>query len=53
MEVKKRSESIPGIERVFVFFFFNINVVSTKNVCMFERQGDTDRQKHREGRWKD
>ena len=43
MEVKKRSQSIPGIERVS-FFFFNVDVVfSTKNVCMFKRQRDTDR----------
>lgn len=53
MEVKKRSQSIPGIERVS-FFFFNVDVVfSTKNACMFKRQRDTDRQKHREGRQKD
>ena len=50
MEVKKRSQSIPGIERVSFFFFFFLMLMLfslPKNVCvcvyMFKRQRDTDR----------
>lgn len=55
MEVKKRSQSIPGIEKVLFCFVLMFMLLSLPKmcVCMFERQGDTDRQEYREGRQED
>ena len=44
MEVKKRSESIPGIERVFFFFFLILMLSLPKmSACLRDRETQTDR----------
>ena len=44
MEVKKRSESIPGIERVFCFFFLILMLSLPKmSACLRDRETQTDR----------